>query len=51
MNQNMRGLPQLAQDTGVLHDSYDYDANGNVTAITDQLGLGTSRSMGYDGLD
>ncbi|WP_426116091.1 RHS repeat domain-containing protein [Massilia sp. PWRC2] len=51
MTQNLRGLPALAQDTGVIQDAYAYDQNGNVTGITDQIGAGTSRSMSYDGLD
>lgn len=56
MEQNLRGLPRLAQDGGVLRDVYDYDPNGNVNAITDQFGAGpngasTSRAMTYDGLD
>lgn len=51
MTQNQRGLPQLAQDGGVIQDVYAYDANGNVASITDQLGNGSSRAMAYDGLD
>lgn len=52
LTQNDRKLPQLASDTGVVQDSYTYDANGNVKAITDQLpGNRASRTMDYDGLD
>ena len=56
--QNARGLPERSTDaygtTKFLDDSYDYDPNGNVAAITDgatsrnQRG---NRDMGYDGLD
>jgi RHS repeat-associated protein len=49
--QNLRGLPTLWQHAGVVQDRYAYDAHGNVTAITDEIG-GSSRSMPwYDGLD
>jgi hypothetical protein len=49
---NARQLPRLSTDSGVLNDKYDYDANGNVLAITDLLAPGTtSRSMAYDNLD
>ncbi|WP_164885180.1 RHS repeat domain-containing protein [Rubrivivax rivuli] len=48
---NTRGLPAQWQDTGVMHDSYTYDANGNVTGIQDVLQGVNTRSMGYDGLD
>lgn len=38
--------------TAILDDSFDYDANGNVTDITDQAQAGlTTRGMAYDGLD
>ena len=41
----------IMTDAGKLSDQYAYDANANVTAITDlQEGL-TSRSMSYDGLN
>jgi len=51
VTQNLRGLPATWSDSGVMNDSYAYDANGNVSAITDaQEGL-SSRAMGYDGLD
>ena len=49
--QNLRGLPAWWQHTGVVNDSYSYDANGNATAITDQHEGVSSRAMGYDGLD
>ena len=58
MTQNERQLPDVSQDayggTAFLSDSYDYDYNGNVAAITDgasgrnQRG---NRTMAYDGLD
>ena len=48
---NLRGLPWAMTDIGKVSDQYAYDANGNVTAISDlQEGL-TSRSMSYDGLN
>lgn len=50
--QNLRGLPLQLRDAGVVQDLINYDANGNVSAITDQQEAGLfSRSMGYDGLD
>jgi RHS repeat-associated protein len=49
--QNLRGLPQQWRDAGVVQDLYSYDANANVTAITDQQEGVSSRTMGYDGLD
>ena len=49
--QNVRGLPDLNSDAGVLEDRYTYDPNGNVAAITDELEGVSSRSMAYDGLD
>ena len=51
MTPNLRGLPETVSEAGVVQDVYNYDANGNVGSITDQLeGLAT-RSMGYDALD
>ena len=49
--QYLRGLPQLWRDAGMVQDLYAYDANANVTAITDQQEGVSSRAMGYDGLD
>jgi len=53
--QTVRGLPDLSADTRVgltlLNDNYDWDANGNVSAITSSAGLGYSRSMQYDARD
>lgn len=56
--QNARQLPDTSQDayggTAFLSDGYDYDANGNVAAISDgatgrnQRG---NRTMAYDALD
>jgi hypothetical protein len=56
MTQNARGLPQRSRDavggTVALDDTYDYDHNGNVAAITDALpGNRGNRTMGYDPLD
>jgi YD repeat-containing protein len=58
MVQNARQLPDESQDTlgatRILSDGYDYDAVGNVMAITDgatgrnQRG---NRNLGYDALD
>jgi RHS repeat-associated protein len=57
MQQNARGLPEHSRDSysndtiALLDDYYDYDANGNVVAITDgRTGRG-NRDMTYDGLD
>ena len=57
LTQNARSLPQRSLDrkTGsaaVVDDTYSYDANANVAAITDGTsGNGGNRSMLYDGLD
>ncbi|QQP94770.1 RHS repeat protein [Lysobacter enzymogenes] len=55
LTQNARGLAERSRDAGaatVLDDSYDYDANGNVAAISDgRAGAPGNRSMTYDGLD
>jgi YD repeat-containing protein len=51
MSQNTRGLPLVMTDSGKVSDQYGYDANGNVTAITDLQEGVTSRSMTYDGLN
>ncbi|WNH52295.1 wall-associated protein [Stenotrophomonas oahuensis] len=56
MTQNARGLPERSRDAGaggaVHDDSYDYDAAGNVLAISDGLpGAPGNRDMSYDGLD
>lgn len=58
LTQNARGLPERSRDaygsTAYLDDTYYYDPNGNVAAITDaatgrnQRG---NRDMTYDGLD
>lgn len=50
-SQNLRGLPLLWRDAGVVQDLYSYDANANVTAIADQQEGVTHRSLAYDGLD
>jgi RHS repeat-associated protein len=51
LTQNLRGLPLVNRDAGVLQDRYAYDANGNVAGITDLQEGVTTRTMGYDGLD
>jgi len=56
LTQNARGLPERSRDalgaTVVLDDSYDYDKNGNVLAISDGLtGQPGNRDMSYDALD
>jgi len=56
MIQNARGLPDRSTDSKagakVIDDGYDYDANGNVAAISDGLaGAPGNRDMRYDGLD
>ncbi len=57
LQQNTRGMPDRSRDaygTGqVVHDDgIDYDANGNVMAITDGANAGRgNRDMSYDALD
>jgi len=52
LTQNLRGLPLVNRDAGVMQDQYSYDANGNVTAIADQQEAGLfNRAMSYDDLD
>ncbi|MBL8279602.1 MAG: RHS repeat protein [Pelomonas sp.] len=51
LTQNTRGLPLVNRDAGVMQDQYAYDANGNVTGITDQQEGVFSRAMTYDDLD
>ena len=51
LTQNVRGLPAVNRDSGVLQDQYAYDANGNIASIADQQEGISSRSMAYDGLD
>jgi YD repeat-containing protein len=51
LTQNMRMLPKISQDAGVVKDEYGYDENGNVTAITDWQEAKTNRTMSYDELD
>lgn len=53
---NLRGLPDRMRDhfggVAVFDDGYDYDANGNVAAISDGLLGGRGhRDMTYDGRD
>lgn len=60
LSQNTRGLPDTSCDHAgsscgagaVLNDGYDYDAHGNVQAISDgRSGNRGHRTMAYDGLD
>jgi len=59
LTQNLRGLPDTSCDfasscnaSAVLNDGYDYDANGNVAAISDgRTGNAGDRTMTYDALD
>ncbi|MDO8653460.1 MAG: hypothetical protein Q7R66_14835 [Undibacterium sp.] len=51
LTQNVRGLPWVSKDNGILQDTYSYDQNGNVASITDGTTNNTSRSMMYDNLD
>lgn len=56
MTQNVRQLPERSLDaagtTKFLDDSYDFDQNANVAAISDGLtGNRGNRTMTYDGLD
>ena len=49
--QNVRGLPDIWTDSGVMNDKYGYDPNGNVTEVQDWHQGANTRGMGYDGLD
>ena len=56
LGQNARMLPERSSDTygstAFLDDTYDYDQNGNVLAITDATtGNRGNRTMEYDDLD
>jgi RHS repeat-associated protein len=51
LTQNVRGLPAVNRDAGILQDQYAYDANGNIASIADQQEGITTRGMAYDGLD
>ncbi len=56
LTQNARGLPERSRSalgaTVALDDTYDFDENGNVAAISDALpGQRGNRDMDYDGLD
>lgn len=51
MAQNARQLPlRVVDGTGVLDNSYSYDATGNVVQISDALDGSRTRTMEYDGL-
>ncbi|HEL4266558.1 TPA: RHS repeat protein [Stenotrophomonas maltophilia] len=52
MAQNQRQLPARVTDSkGALDSTYEYDANGNVARIVDNLDAKRTRTMAYDGLD
>ncbi|WAW97476.1 RHS repeat protein [Xanthomonas citri pv. malvacearum] len=52
MTQNARQLPARVVDGGgVLDNSYDYDASGNVARIGDALDGARTRTMEYDTLE
>ena len=52
VTQNTRGLPQQATDGGVVKDSYGYDEEANLVALSDGTPGGVaSRTMAYDGLN
>ncbi|RNF86387.1 RHS repeat protein [Lysobacter psychrotolerans] len=56
LTQNLRGLAERSRDAyggvAVHDDNYDYDANGNVAAISDGLpGAPGNRTMTYDNFD
>ena len=56
LTQNLMGQPDRSRDaygsTAFLDDSYDYDQNGNVAAISDGLpNAPGNRTMAYDQLD
>ena len=51
LTQNVRGLPSVNSDAGILQDQYTYDANGNIVGIADQQEGISTRGMSYDGLD
>ncbi|MCX7033222.1 MAG: RHS repeat protein [Arenimonas sp.] len=52
LTQNARQLPLASIDTGgALSQQYAYDANGNVSSVTDSLDAARSKTMGYDALD
>ena len=50
--QNARQLPFSSVDSGgALNHQYAYDANGNVSSVTDSLDSARSKTMNYDALD
>ena len=52
VTQNVRGLTAQASDRGVTEDSYSYDEEANILAISDGMAGGiATRHMAYDGLD
>ena len=51
MAPNLRNLPELARDNGIVQDHYAYDENGNVRRIVDELENVGSRALEYDALN
>lgn len=51
MTQNSRQIPVHVVDSGVLNLNYNYDQNGNVLSIVDNLAGSRSRYLNYDDLD
>jgi RHS repeat-associated protein len=55
LTQTVEGTPKQNADGTILQDLYAYDANGNVSSITDQRASPSdgafSRTMSYDDLD
>jgi RHS repeat-associated protein len=48
---NLRSVPQALRHGILVHDLLSYDANANISAITDAAAGTSSRTMGYDPLD
>jgi hypothetical protein len=51
MEPNLRNLPALSSDAGIVQDRYSYDENGNVASIADEMQNISSRAFSYDALD
>jgi RHS repeat-associated protein len=55
VTQNSRQLPEylkvMSGSSTISNLRYQYDANANITSITDAVTSSANRSMGYDGLD
>lgn len=48
MTPNVRGLVDVAKDSGLIFDDYAYDEEGNVVRIDDRLDGTNTRVMSYD---